>query len=250
MAQSERIALEAGLDPKSMPRHVAIIMDGNGRWAKSRGVPRAMGHKKGVDAVKRAVEAAGNLGIEFVTLYAFSSENWNRPPSEVRDLMGLLRVYLKDHIKDLHKENVRLRVIGRRSNLPQDIVLKIEEVEALTHANTRMTVVIALSYGGRDEILDATRALARAVLEGRETVDGITEDRFAQALSTYDIPDPDFILRTSGEQRVSNFLLWQLAYAEFVFLDVLWPDFEEDHLIEAVARFQKRERRYGGRPEA
>ncbi|RMB08814.1 isoprenyl transferase [Eilatimonas milleporae] len=238
----------AGGASGAIPGHVAIIMDGNGRWAAARGLPRSMGHRKGVDAVREAVEAAAENGIGYLTLFAFSSENWNRHPSEVRDLMGLLRMYLKSEIKALDKEDIRLRVIGRRDNLADDINRMIDEAEALTHDNTRMTLVIALSYGGRGEIVDAARAIATAVVEGRESLENITEERFASFLSTHDIPDPDLIIRTSGEQRISNFLLWQTAYAELLFLDVLWPDFGEDHFTHALQWFAGRERRFGTRP--
>ncbi len=237
-------------DIGEVPRHLAIIMDGNGRWAANRGLPRAMGHRQGVEAVKATIEEAANLGVKFLTLYAFSTENWKRPAAEVRDLMGLLRFYLNNHLKDLEKEEVRLRVIGRRQGLPADIVRLIEDAEARTHHFERMTVIIALNYGARDEIVDAARALATAVLEGRETLDGITEDRFSQAMSTYNIPDPDLIIRTSGEQRVSNFLLWQIAYAEFVFQNILWPDYGASDLRSAIAMYNRRERRFGARLEA
>ena len=230
------------------PDHVAIIMDGNGRWAQQRRLPRALGHKKGVEAVERAIDGAVEAGIPYLTLYAFSSENWKRPPDEVRDLMGLLRLYLNREVKRFHKEGIKLRVIGRRYMLEDDINRLIDEAEALTKNNTRLTLVIALSYGGRDEILDATKAIATAVVEGRESLEEITEQRFMQALSTHSIPDPDLVIRTSGEKRISNFLLWQMAYSEFAFIDVLWPDFTKDHLFAALEDFYGRDRRFGGRP--
>ncbi|WP_374763921.1 isoprenyl transferase [Yunchengibacter salinarum] len=229
-------------------RHVAIIMDGNGRWAEARGLPRSVGHKKGAEAVRRTVRAAGELGLDYLTLYAFSSENWRRPASEVRDLMGLLRHYLRQEVKTLHKEGVRLRVIGRRDRLDSDIIALIEEAEALTRGNGRLTLVIALNYGGRGEITDAVRAIAAAVLEGRESLSEIDEGTVAAALSTHDMPDPDLIIRTSGEKRLSNFLLWQAAYSEFLFMDIYWPDFDAASLEEALTHYRQRERRFGSRP--
>lgn len=227
------------------PLHVAIIMDGNGRWAKKRLLPRSAGHKKGADAVKRTVESAVALGITHLTLFGFSSENWKRPEEEVNDLMGLLRFYLKNEVKRLHKEGVCIKFIGDRSRLSDDIVKGIGECEALTHNNTVLRLTIALSYGGRAEITMAAQALARQVAEGALSVDEITEDKLSQSLYTYDLPEPDLLIRTSGEQRISNFLLWQLAYTEFVFMDVLWPDFDKSHLEEAVKELSGRERRYG-----
>ncbi|WCL52610.1 isoprenyl transferase [Gimibacter soli] len=230
------------------PTHVAIIMDGNGRWAASRGLPRAAGHRKGADAVRAAVRGAGIQGVRYLTLYAFSSENWNRPADEVMDLMGLLRTYLSREIKSLHKEGVRLRIIGRRDRLAADINKMIDDAEHMTRDNDRLTLVIALSYGSRDEIVRAARALATAVVEGRESLENLNEERFAQELSTHDIPDPDLIIRTSGEQRLSNFLLWQAAYSEFLFMDIYWPDFDENTFAEAVSAYHGRDRRFGARP--
>jgi len=233
--------------PVSVPNHIAIIMDGNGRWAERQGLPRSMGHKQGVEAVKTVVSTALELGINYLTLYAFSSENWGRPADEIRDLMGLLRLYFRREISRFESEGIRLRVIGQRFRLADDINVMIDDAEKRTAHNNRMTVVIALSYGSRDEITDACRALATAVVEGRESLENITPDRFEQALGTHDIPDPDLLIRTSGEQRLSNFLLWQLAYSEFLFTETLWPDFGAEEFRAAVDQFAGRDRRYGRR---
>ncbi|CAA7620465.1 undecaprenyl pyrophosphate synthase [Magnetospirillum sp. LM-5] len=227
------------------PVHVAIIMDGNGRWAKARGLPRTAGHKKGAESVRRAVETARELGVSYLTLYAFSSENWKRPAGEVTDLMGLLRLYLRNEVNSLHKNGIRLRIIGDRSRLSADIVSLIEESEAKTQDNKALTLVLALSYGGRQEIVEAARAVARQVAEGRIPVDAIDEATLASNLSTADIPDPDLVIRTSGEQRISNFLLWQCAYSELVFLDVLWPDFSRADFEAAIRDYHGRDRRFG-----
>jgi len=232
--------------PAGVPVHVAIIMDGNGRWAKSRGLPRTAGHKRGAESVRAAVNAAGELGISYLTLFGFSSENWKRPLGEVRDLMGLLRLYLRSEVKDLHKNGVRLRVVGDRARLDPDIVKLIEDSEAKTAGNTKLTLVLALSYGGRQEIVEAARRLAEDAVAGRVNPADIDEAAFSRRLFTADIPDPDLLIRTSGEKRISNFLLWQCAYAELVFVDTLWPDFGKEHLEQAVAEYRRRERRYGG----
>lgn len=233
-------------EPKlSPPRHVAIIMDGNGRWAQARGLPRTAGHRQGAEAVRRTVEAAMELGIGYLTLFGFSSENWRRPRTEISDLMGLLARYLRSEIADLHKHNVHFRVIGQRDAFSPEIVRLIEDGEELTRNNNRLHLTIALNYGGRADIAEAARRAAREVAEGRLTPEDITEDRFSGWLSTAGLPDPDMIIRTSGEQRVSNFLLWQSAYSEFIFLDTLWPDFSMDDLERAVSEFGRRERRYG-----
>jgi undecaprenyl diphosphate synthase len=239
-------SLPATADPSPGPHHVAIIMDGNGRWAKARGLPRVAGHRRGADAVRRVVRGAGELGIPVLTLFAFSTENWTRPADEVNDLMGLLRHYLRNELEELHKNGARLRVIGNRTGLATDIVRDIAEAEKMTHANGRIDVNICINYGARDEILQATRNLARRVAAGELAADGIDEARFEQELLTAGVPDPDLLIRTSGEQRISNFLLWQCAYAELVFVDTLWPDFGKDHLEQAIAEFRRRERRYGG----
>jgi len=227
------------------PRHVAIIMDGNGRWAKSRGLPRAAGHKAGADAVRRTVEAARQMGLDYLTLYAFSAENWKRPLGEVTDLMGLLRLYLRSEISTLHKNGIRFLVIGDRSRLSPDIIALISDVETMTKDNKAMTLVLALSYGGRQELIEAAKKQARDAVAGLLNPDEITEATFEQSLYTSGIPDPDLIIRTSGEKRISNFLLWQSAYSEFVFLDVLWPDFGLTEIQWAVDEFLRRERRYG-----
>lgn len=227
------------------PRHVAIIMDGNGRWAASRGLPRTQGHRRGAEAVRRAVEAAAELGVEYLTLFGFSSENWRRPVEEVSDLMGLLRRYLQSEIAELHKEGVRLRVIGDRGRLAADIVRLIEDAEARTAENTRIALTIALSYGGRQEIADTARRIAAEVAEGRLSTEEVDEDAFASRLLTAGTPDPDLLIRTSGEQRISNFMLWQLAYSELVFIDTYWPDFGKADMEAALRAYQNRERRYG-----
>jgi undecaprenyl diphosphate synthase len=221
-------------------------MDGNGRWAKARGLPRVAGHRRGADAVRRVVRGAGELGIPVLTLFAFSTENWTRPADEVNDLMGLLRHYLRNELEELHKNGARLRVIGNRAGLAPDIVRDIADAEKMTHANGRIDVNICINYGARDEILQATRNLARRVAAGEFAAEDIDEARFEQELLTAGLPDPDLLIRTSGEQRISNFLLWQCAYAELVFVDTLWPDFGKDHLEQAIAEFRRRERRYGG----
>jgi len=239
-------SLPATADPSPGPHHVAIIMDGNGRWAKARGLPRVAGHRRGADAVRRVVRGAGELGIPVLTLFAFSTENWTRPADEVNDLMGLLRHYLRNELEELHKNGARLRVIGNRAGLAPDIVRDIADAEKMTHANGRIDVNICINYGARDEILQATRNLARRVAAGELAAEDIDETRFEQELLTAGVPDPDLLIRTSGEQRISNFLLWQCAYAELVFVDTLWPDFGKDHLEQAIAEFRRRERRYGG----
>ncbi|WP_158045669.1 isoprenyl transferase [Skermanella pratensis] len=229
----------------TLPQHVAIIMDGNGRWAKARGLPRTAGHRKGIEAVRRTVEAARELGIPYLTMFGFSSENWRRPEGEVFDLMQLLRFYLRSEIAELHKNGVRLRVIGDRSRLSGDIVTMIQNAEELTRGNGELNLTIALSYGARQEIANAARQMVRDALEGRLNPEDVTEESFSGRLLTRDIPDPDLLLRTSGEQRISNFLLWQLAYTELVFVDTLWPDFTKRDLEDAIREFNQRDRRYG-----
>lgn len=231
--------------PAEPPVHVAIIMDGNGRWAKARGLPRTAGHKKGVEAVRRTVEAARELGIGYLTIFSFSSENWRRPEEEVSDLMGLLRFYLRSEIAELHKAGVRLRVMGDRTRLAEDINRLIDQAEGLTADNKALTLVVALSYGSRQEIAMAARRLAEEVKAGRLDPAAIDEEAVAARLYTADIPDPDLIVRTSGEQRLSNFLLWQSAYSELVFVDTLWPDFTKRDLEAAIEEFHRRERRFG-----
>ena len=227
------------------PVHVAIIMDGNGRWARTRSLPRSAGHKRGARAVKTAVKSAAHAGVAYLTLYGFSSENWKRPMDEVNDLMGLLRYYLKTEITFLNKNGVRFRVIGERERLAPDIVALIEQAEMQTAANRTLTLTIALSYGGRSEITLAARHLAREVAAGALRADDVDEAEFARHLFTADIPDPDLLIRTSGEKRISNFLLWQLAYAEFIFIDTLWPDFSREDFEDALRQYHLRERRFG-----
>ena len=238
--------LPANADPTPGPNHVAIIMDGNGRWAKARGLPRVAGHRRGADAVRRVVRGAGELGIPVLTLFAFSTENWTRPADEVNDLMGLLRHYLRNELDELHKNGAKLRVIGDREGLAADIVRDISDAENMTRSNSRIDVNICINYGARAEILQATRSLARQVATGELSADRIDEDLFEGELLTAGVPDPDLLIRTSGEQRISNFMLWQCAYAELVFVDTLWPDFGKEHLEQAIAEFRRRERRYGG----
>ncbi len=236
-------ATDIGAPPP--PVHIAVIMDGNGRWAESRGLPRIAGHKRGAEAVRRTLKAAAERGVSYLTLFGFSSENWNRPQDEVGDLMGLLRLYLQSEIDALNENGVRLRVIGDRSRFEPDIVKLIDRAESDTAGNRRITLVLALSYGGRQEIVQAARQLALRAVRGTLDPDAIDETTFAGALESAGIPDPDLLIRTSGEQRISNFLLWQLAYTELVFTDVLWPDFCEAELAAAIEAFHRRERRYG-----
>lgn len=231
----------------TVPRHVAIIMDGNGRWARARRLPAVAGHRAGAEAVRRSIEAAIRHGVEWLTLYAFSSENWRRPETEIADLTGLLRHYLRTEIAALHREGVRLRVIGDRTRFGADIADALAEAEARTAANGRLNLTIALSYGGRAEIADAARRIAEAAAAGTLDPASITEASFALFLATADFPDPDLVIRTSGEQRVSNFLLWQSAYAEFTFPETLWPDFGPDAFDAALADYATRQRRYGAR---
>ena len=238
----------AGPRSDQTPAHVAIIMDGNGRWAASRGLPRVAGHRAGAQAVRRIVESAIRHGVGWLTLYAFSSENWRRPAGEVLDLTGLLRHYLRSEVDELKREGVRLRFIGDRDRFDADIVDGLAQAERETAGSARLNLTLALSYGGRAEIVAAVRAAAFAVREGGLDPETIDEAGFAALLSTASMPDPDLILRTSGEQRLSNFLLWQSAYAELLFLDVLWPDFEPAHFAEAMAEYARRERRFGARP--
>ena len=228
--------------------HIAIIMDGNGRWAKSRRLPKFAGHKKGADAVRSIVETCVDLDIGYLTLYAFSSENWNRPIEEVNDLMRLLKLYLTKEIEELHRKNVRINFIGRRERLSENIINVIEEAEEKTRDNDKLCLTLALNYSGQEEIVNTTKILAKKVKEGSLDIDNIDENTFSENLYTSDMPEPDLIIRTSGEKRLSNFMLWQAAYAEFVFLDVLWPDFTKVELCNAVDEYYKRDRRYGARP--
>ena len=227
------------------PEHVAIIMDGNRRWAEARGLPRALGHTQGAEAVRRTVKGASQLGIRYLTLYGFSMENWKRPAKEIADLMGLLRLYLRKEIAELNREGVRIRFIGDLSLLEADIVSLIEMSETKTKANTKLDLIIALSYGSRQEITAAVRTLVSHVMAGDVSPESINEKTLEDCLYTSNIPDPAMIIRTSGEKRISNFLLWQSAYSEFVFTDVLWPDFSRKNLEESIQEFGRRERRYG-----
>ena len=231
----------------SLPRHVAITMDGNRRWAARRGLPRAAGHARGAEAAHAAVRAASELGIETLTLYGFSSENWRRPVEEVNDLLGLLRYYLGRELEDMHRNGVRLRMIGERDRLPADLCERIAHAEALTAGNDAILVQVAFSYGGRDEIVRAARRLVEEGVAGSLRPGDIDEAAFAGKLDTAGVPDPDLMIRTGGEMRVSNFLLWQAAYAEFCFVDRLWPDFAKSDLEAALAEYSRRERRYGAR---
>jgi undecaprenyl diphosphate synthase len=231
---------------EGMPAHVAIIMDGNGRWAAQRGLPRFEGHRKGIEAIRRAVRSAGDLGIRYLTVYSFSAENWRRPAEEVSYLMGLLKRFVRHDLAELHASNVRVRIIGERQGLPPDIRLLLDEAEQLTRHNTGLTLVIAFNYGGRQEIASAVRILAQRVKEGTLEPSAIDMSMIEGALDTHGIPDPDLVIRTSGEQRVSNFLTWQTAYSEFVFLPDFWPDFDAATFKAAIDEYFKRERRFGG----
>ncbi|MGE5502227.1 MAG: polyprenyl diphosphate synthase [Ignavibacteriales bacterium] len=236
----------AGSSEGPAPLHVAIIMDGNGRWAKRRGLPRTLGHREGVQALKRTVEAAPDCGVGTLTVFGFSTENWRRPMAEVAELMGLLKAYVQSDLDRLEREGVRVKVLGRRTGLKPDILEVIERAEKRTAHNDRFLLRVAFNYGGRADILDAARGFAEEVAAGRARPEDLDEAAFEQRLSTAGDPPLDFIVRTSGERRISNFLLWEAAYAERVFQDVLWPDYGPEHLKAAIAEFQTRERRYGG----
>ena len=233
----------------AVPRHVAIIMDGNGRWAHGRGLPRRLGHRMGVEAVRRTVRAAIELKIPYLTLFSFSSENWARPASEISDLMGLLKRFIRRDLDDLHKAGVAIRVIGERGRVDPELLALIDEARTRTRDNQALTLVIAFNYGARSEIANAARRLAERVQRGELEASAVTETMLAAELDTHGVPDPDLVIRTSGEQRLSNFLLWQAAYAELIFMDVKWPDFGRDQLQQAVAIFQSRDRRFGGLPQ-
>ncbi|MEZ5811469.1 MAG: isoprenyl transferase [Rhizobiaceae bacterium] len=228
------------------PAHIAIIMDGNGRWAKQRGLPRAAGHKAGVEALRQTVRAAGDLGIAYLTVFAFSSENWTRPQSEISDLMGLLKLFIRKDLAELHNNGVRVRMIGERETLKPDILALIEEAEHLTAGNRAMDLVIAFNYGARDELKRALTGIVRKMQSGALAADDVSEETIAAHLDTAWLPDPELIIRTSGEQRLSNFLLWQAAYSEFVFLPCYWPDFGRADLEKAIADYEARDRRFGG----
>jgi undecaprenyl diphosphate synthase len=233
-------------NPNSPPTHVAIIMDGNGRWASARGMPRTFGHKAGVEAVRRTVRAAGELGIKYLTLYAFSSENWSRPPQEVRDLMGLMKFFITRDLAELCSNGVRIRILGSRDGLSKDILGLVKTAELRSERNTALNLNIAFNYGSRDEIRRAFERVAANRAADNRGMDGITEEEIAAALDTADTPDPDLVIRTSGEMRLSNFLMWQAAYSEFVFLPCMWPDFDKTWLEKGLDEFSMRTRRYGG----
>ncbi|HEY1097139.1 MAG TPA: isoprenyl transferase [Alphaproteobacteria bacterium] len=232
----------------TIPQHVAIIMDGNGRWAQKRGQPRTFGHRKGVEALERTVRAATEAGIKYLTLFAFSTENWKRPADEVHDLMHLMRFYLQNKLDELHGNNVRLKIIGDRTAFSSDLLNLFKQAEEKTQNNDAITLQIAVSYSGRWDIRQAVHKLAQQVKDGGLDPAEITEDTIAQALDTAGVPEPDLLIRTSGEQRISNFLLWQLAYSECYFTPTLWPDFDKADLYEAIASYQQRERRFGALP--
>jgi len=228
------------------PRHVAIIMDGNGRWASARGLPRAEGHRRGVEALRRTIRAAGEIGIQVITIFSFSSENWSRPAAEIGELMGLLRRFIRNDLAELHKSNVRVRIIGERDGLDPDIGRLLVEAEELTRANDGLTLVVAFNYGARQEIARAVRRIAEQVASGALKPADVTAETIGGFLDAPDLPDPDLIIRTSGEQRLSNFLLWQSAYSELVFVPTYWPDFDRAALEAAIAEYRQRERRFGG----
>ena len=233
-------------DSSAPPRHVAIIMDGNGRWASARHLPRLMGHRAGVAAVRATVRAAIEVGIQYLTLYGFSSENWKRPRTEIADLMGLLRNYIREDLEQLHRNHVEIRIIGTREHLEPDIVELIDQAQGRTRGNSGLKLTIAFNYGGQDEIVDAAKRIAADAASGKLEPESIDKEIFAAYLATSGLPDPDLLIRTSGEQRLSKFLIWQSAYTEFVFIDAHWPDFTKTHLVAAIDEFNRRERRFGG----
>ena len=233
-------------NPEKTPEHIAIIMDGNGRWASERSLPRVAGHRQGVQALRRAVRAASDLGVKYLTIYSFSSENWSRPEAEIDHLFGLLRRFVSQDVAELHSSDIRIRIIGERSALKEDIVELIEYCEQLTSDNKGMTLVVAFNYGSRQELASAVQSIAERVARGELQPDEINTETIASHISTSDIPDPDLLIRTSGEQRLSNFLLWQCAYTEFVFVNEHWPDFNRDILVRAIETYANRDRRFGG----
>ncbi|MFZ5737841.1 undecaprenyl pyrophosphate synthetase [Rhodopseudomonas thermotolerans] len=233
-------------EPPSAPAHVAIIMDGNGRWAAARGLPRAEGHRRGVEALRRVVRASSELGIQYLTIFSFSSENWSRPATEIGDLFGLLRRFIRNDLASLHRDGVRIRVIGERNRLDRDLCAMLDEAQELTRNNTKLNLVVAFNYGSRQEIANAAQRLAREVAEGKRDPATIDIETLGRYLDAPDIPDPDLIIRTSGEQRLSNFLMWQAAYSELVFVPIHWPDFDKAALEGAIAEYSRRERRFGG----
>jgi undecaprenyl diphosphate synthase len=251
-AQRDEVRLLEQLDPRRLPRHIAIIMDGNGRWAQRRHLPRIAGHRAGVAAARRVIETCANIGIPTLTLYAFSVENWRRPKTETDFLMRLLREYLRKELPDIHRNNIRLVVLGRTDRLPQAVRDDVRDAMAKTAGNTGMTLAVALNYGGRAEIVDAFNSILDQVRHNGSGANPVDEEMISRHLYTAGLPDPDLLVRTSGEMRVSNFLLWQIAYAEMYVTETLWPDFSRAKLYDALLEYQKRERRYGGlgSPEA
>lgn len=240
------IAVEKyGLDPQGLPRHIAIIMDGNGRWAKSRLRPRLFGHKEGAESVRNIVTACREIGVEALTLYAFSSENWNRPEAEVGGLMTILQKFLNSELSKMQKNGIRLHCIGDIHSLPESVQKPLREAMESTKDNTELTLSLALSYGGRNEICRAVKSIARAAVKGDVVIDEINDELISASLDTSILPEPDLLIRTGGEARLSNFLLWQLSYAELYFTDIMWPDFRAEQLAQAIAYFQNRERRFG-----
>lgn len=238
--------LKYDIDLENMPTHIAIIMDGNGRWAKSRFLPRTAGHKAGVETIRKVVKEADRLGIQYLTLYAFSTENWKRPKLEVDALMNLLVTYLRNEIDELHKNNVKLTAVGDFEKLPEACVKELQSAMDKTKDNTGVHLNLALNYGGRNDIREAVVEIAKEYKEGKISLEDITEERIKKHLSTGEIPDPDLVIRTSGEQRLSNFLLWDIAYSEFYYTDIHWPDFDGEALEKAIYAYQKRDRRFGG----
>lgn len=238
--------LKYDIDLENMPTHIAIIMDGNGRWAKSRFLPRTAGHKAGVETIRKIVKEADRLGIQYLTLYAFSTENWKRPKLEVDALMNLLVTYLRNEIDELHKNNVKLTAVGDFEKLPEACVKELHSAMDKTKDNTGVHLNLALNYGGRNDIREAVVEIAKEYKEGKISLEDITEERIKKHLSTGEIPDPDLVIRTSGEQRLSNFLLWDIAYSEFYYTDIHWPDFDGEELEKAIYAYQKRDRRFGG----
>ncbi|SNX55485.1 isoprenyl transferase [Thermoanaerobacterium sp. RBIITD] len=246
--QKKDVAKKTGekIDMSNIPQHIAIIMDGNGRWAKKRGLVRSLGHRAGMEAVKRVVKASSEIGVKYLTLYAFSTENWKRPVDEINSLMNLLIEYLGREIDELNRNNVKINFIGDISKIPDKCKSKIEEAEKITMNNSGLVLNIALNYGGKDEIVNAVKNICKSILEGKLNLSDIDENVVSNNLYTAGQPDPDLIIRPSGELRISNFMLWQSAYSELWFSDILWPDFDKENLIDAIADYQKRNRRFGG----
>lgn len=240
----ENLFYDINLD--KVPAHIAIIMDGNGRWAKSRFMPRTYGHKVGVETIRKVVKECSRLGIKYLTLYAFSTENWKRPKDEVSALMGLLVKYLRNELEELHKNNVKILTIGDISKLPQACIEELDHAKEKTKDNRGLVMSLALNYGGRNDLINAVKNISQEVVDGKISVEDIGDDLISSHLSTKESPDPDLVVRTSGEQRLSNFLLWELAYSEFYFADIHWPDFDEKELQKAIFAYQSRDRRFGG----